>query len=271
MDPTLFASFEDADAAERAFTALLDMGVQPEDLSLVVNTYAPGGPPLRDQNGDMLAQYDPPVANGLDHMTVGYPREEDEGSDTLESRVGGGISTSTPDDAADRVNEMDDGQSVAEDQAYRENGRSYGAEQNHDVTEGALHGYFNTTEPDHATIGAISGPDDTPGPTYEISAIEVPGLGRVLGDGTLATLATGAAAATARGGGAPAKLAEYLVDAGVPQDEVDELAGSFDKGGAVLAATIRPGDAEGAQAEEVLYGNQAALVRTYTDIPEPNG
>lgn len=274
MDPTLFASFRDANAAERAFNALLDLGVQPEDLSLLVNDYANGGPPAGpsvdeiDATNDLDGVYDPAIANGLSNFAVGEARREDEGSFRYESQVGGGISTSTRDDSADSIDQMDDSQTVAEDQLYPESGRSFSSQEGHDVVEAATSGAFNTTEPETDTIGS---PLADPAPSIEVSSLRVNGLGKVLGDGILATLATGAAVATAGGGRPAAPVSDYLVDAGVPAEEVDEIYDPFRQGGAVLAATLRPGDAEGAVVEDTLDRFGAVAVRTYTDIPEPNG
>src|SRR5688500_16479919 len=114
MDPTLFATFKDADAAERAFNALLDFGVQPEDLSLLVNEYAQGGPPAGptldeiEATSDLDGVYDPSIANGLGGIGLGEIRLEDEGSHRFESQIGGGISTSTRNDSADSIDQMDD-------------------------------------------------------------------------------------------------------------------------------------------------------------------
>src|SRR5688500_5835502 len=115
MDPTLFASYRDPDAAERAFNALLDAGVQPEDLSLLVNNFAEGGPTT---SSDLTGTYDPAVGSALVDMTVGEAHIETEGSFVHESQIGGGINTSTREDSVSGVEEMDDGQAVAEDMIY---------------------------------------------------------------------------------------------------------------------------------------------------------
>lgn len=257
MDPTLYASFKDPDSAERAFNALMDLGVQPEDLSLIINENAPGGPPPGD--------YDPAIVTGLDNLVAAESGIEDEGSYTHESRIGGGISTSADDDAVASPDEMDDSQSASEDESYPASGVSFGAQESHDVMEAARTGYFNTTAPEaHAPNGVLE-------PTLEVSSMSVPGLGRVLGDGGLATLATGAMLASGVGGRSAVGIAEYLVDSGVPSNEAPDFGEPLQTGGAILAATIRPGDASAVVAEDLLVRHGAGLVRTYNDVPQPNG
>lgn len=263
MDPTLIASFNDPDSAESAFNALMDLGVQPEDLSLILNGDARGGPPP--------GEYDPAIVTGLDNLNLGETQAEEEGSYVHESRVGGGISTSGIDDSVASLDEMEDSQSASEEETYPEAGASFGAQESHDVMEAARSGFFNTTEPDRSTAGRLDGPDSEPTPTLEVSSMSVPGIGRVIGDGMLATLATGAMVASRAGGRNAAGIADYLVDAGVPANEASEISRPLQRGGAILAATIRPGDANGVAAEDVLSRHGAQILRTYNDLPEPNG
>lgn len=265
MDPTLFATFENASDGERAFASLLDLGIQPEDLSLVVHRFSAGGPAVITDGDELLGRYEPPTSAGLD-LTAGYQRKEEEGSYLYESSIGGGISTSEPNDAADKVDEMDDSQSAAEDMSYPANDRSNASQEMLDVAQGAA-GSFDTTAPDQPSIGGAARSDSS----IEVSAIEVPGLGTVLGDGSLATIATGAAVAASAAGAPPTGIEAYLADAGMPGPQAEEAAECFRRGGAVLTATIRPGDAEAASVEEVLYSSGAGAVRTYADVPEPNG
>jgi hypothetical protein len=269
MDPTLFAAFCNPGSGERAFSDLLDIGVQPEDLSLVISSKANGGQAI--ETSDRAVVYDAGSVNGLNNFVAGHQRIENEGSFVHESSIGGGISTSSRNDSVSGVEEMDDSQKAAEDELYPETGRPYSYQEAHDVAEAANKGFFNTTEPDEPTIGAIGGPDDGPEITFDVSSINVNGIGRVIGDGTLATLATGAAVAANTGGESAVGLSDYLVDAGVPSEEVDDFYAPFSEGGAILAATIRPGDANALTAEELLTRLGAAVVRTYNDFPEPNG
>jgi hypothetical protein len=260
MDPTYVASFDDAGAAERAFVSLLDQGVLPEDLSLIVNEYS--GSPAG------AGDYDLPAVNSLEGFAPGEGGVEEEGSFVHESQVGGGISTSSPDDAADSIDQLDDGQAVAEEQLYPESGVSFSSQEEHDVKEAATTGFFNTTAPDQRSLG---GNPSTPAPTLELTSLNVAGLGRVVGDGVLATLAVGAANARAHGAEPPADLADYLLDAGVPQEMVADLDATFRSGGGILAVAVRPGDITATEVESILERTGVNDYVICNDVPEPNG
>jgi hypothetical protein len=253
MQPTVFGSIESPDVAERLVGALLEAGVAPEDLSVVIkqrgSQSVEGGLPHLEESGAGMAMVDSGEGEpGL----YGNPRIQAEGSFTYESRVGGGISTSNADDDVSGVDEMDDSQAAAEEMTYPANAQSFSSQERFDVAQGASTGFFNTTKPGP---GGLSGPEPTNDflpEESELTSLIVPGLGLVIGDGNLATSVIGAGVATEAGGSPAAGLKEYLEDLAVPHDLAWMLASDFDRGGAVIAVATPPGEADSDVIQDVL-------------------
>lgn len=244
MLPTVFASFDNPEVAQRLLGALLEAGIAPEDLSLVIKE----GDNLRideaeqfEESGAGMAMVDSGEAAP---QMIGNPGGQTEGSYTFESQVGGGISTSTRDDSVSGVEEMDDSQSAAEDMTYPASAQSFSSQERFDVAQGANTGFFNTTKPGPEGLGVNPEQDDILPEESELTSLIVPGLGLVIGDGNLATSVIGAGVATERGGNPAADMKDYLTDQDVPNDLAWMLAKDFEEGGAVLAVAAPPGGAD---------------------------
>jgi len=178
MSWALYASFKNRDLAERTVGALLDAGVIPEDISLIA-------PTRESEPHELVVDYEPALmmvdAGMLGTAEVRYRSKsaEVEGSDVYESKIGGGISTSSPDDDVSAIEEMEDAESIAEDLIHPAKGRSFGSEEFGDADAFAKFGTLNQLRRHaHHTIDNIHG-------SSEISAFVEPGL-LILGDGPLA-------------------------------------------------------------------------------------
>ena len=252
MQPTLFASFQSGEQAETLVGALLEAGVPPEDISVVVaedgSANEIGEPHLAENPiGKIMAD------SGEGGATLfGHRAEQTSGSYVYESPVGGGISTDSPDDDVSGIEDMDDGQSAAEQMTYPQSAQSYASQERFDVAQGANTGFFNTTRPGKEGFGPAQPDDDNLPGESELTSITVPGIGLVLGDGALATAIVGAGIATERGGNPAADIEEYLTDQMVPKDLAWMLAKDFREGGAVFAVATPPGAANSEVIEEVL-------------------
>lgn len=249
MQPTVFASFQDGEQAERIVGALLDAGVAPEDISLVVATKngLGGGAQLSESMAGMAVVH----ATEGGSPQFGHVAEQTDGSYIYESPIGGGISTSTGDDAVSGVEEMDDSQSASENMTYPQSAQSYGSQERFDAAQGANTGFFNTTRPGPEGLGPSDMEENLPG-EGELSSMIVPGIGIVLGDGNLATTIVGAGLATEQGGNPAADMQDYLTDQFVPNDLAWLLAKDFREGGAVLAVATPPGALDSSALEQVL-------------------
>jgi hypothetical protein len=253
MQPTVFASFTDPAIAERMVGALLEAGVAPEDISVVVKgedrAFFEGGAGELGESGEGLALVD---ASESHTSLFGSPRVETEGSYTYESRIGGGISTSSSEDSVSGVEEMDESQEAAEQMSYPASASSYSSNEDFDVSQGANTGFFNTTKPGPEGLG--SQPDVEPLVTGEsdLTSLHVPGLGTVIGDGALATEVIGAGMATERGGNPAATMQDYLIDQAISRDQAWLLANDFEQGGAVLSVAVPPGTLDADAIQQVL-------------------
>ena len=112
MTTILYAGYESFENAERVFGELLELGVPPEDMSLVCSFKRRSPQALEDA----LKMVDSGQVH-FDEVRLGPGRFEAEGLEGLESSVGAGIATSTYDDDVSAVEEMEDAQDVAENLA----------------------------------------------------------------------------------------------------------------------------------------------------------
>ena len=234
--------------------ALLEAGVAPEDLSVVIRN---SGHFSFGESQMGLKMVDSGEAGTA---LYGHPNLEKEGSFYYESQFGGGISTSTPDDDVSKVEEMDESQEESEDLSYPAGERSYSWQEESDVERAAQTGYFNTTDPGAGGLNGRKPLENLPGMS-ELSAITIPGMGLVIGDGALATVVVGAGVASEAGGAPPAGIHDYLEDQGVPNDIAWLLARDFELGGAVLAVASPPGAVDSDILQTVLESNGANNVQ----------
>jgi hypothetical protein len=233
MQPTVYASFQDPVTAEELVGALLDEGVSPEDISLIAHSRHSS---RFRQAPEALEVVD---AGETKEEMIGNPRLEKEGSFRYESSVGGGISTSSREDSVSSVDEMDNGQEVAERMSRPVRGLSYGSEEALDIAEAAVTGFFHTTKPEgQPDFAGENEPAEPFSEADELDPIVVPGVGLVMGGGVLATDVLGAGVAVERGGDLPASLANYLVDQQVRGDIAALMIEDLDGGGAILAVAL---------------------------------
>ncbi|RYG34882.1 hypothetical protein EON81_14325 [bacterium] len=227
-----YATFSDADNAERAIGALLDHGVLNSDLSLIrsaadntaVVAQTPGesdGVYARSENDPALGHpnYADPLAPAPAHVET--------------------IPAHTVDNA--RLND-------AEDEAK--------------------HG-ISTTTPADAGAGAIKGTawGVGLGAVAALAALFVPGVGLVVGGGALAA-ALGTAAATAGAGAATGAVVGYLKDQGLEEHVANEYGTLVGAGGTLIAVSLPSGSCSELEGQEVLekYGatnQQVAAHRAY--------
>lgn len=259
MLPTVFGSYTDAERAKILVGALLEAGVAPEDMSVVIHTN--GSPAIEDgprhleESEAGMAMVDSGEAQV---PQFGHERIQTEGSYIYESKIGGGISTDTPDDSVSGVQDMDDGQEVAEEMIYPASAQSYSSQERFDVAQGADTPFFNTTDPGPESLGLEDTGEDQAGfADFGLTSLIVPAIGLVLGDGALATEAMGAGLASEKGGTSAATLQDYLQDQNVPRDIAFMLAKDFEEGGAVVAIAAPPGAADSQLIQDVLERNGA--------------
>ncbi len=240
MQPTMFGSYSRKEAAEMLLGALLEAGVAPEDMSIVVRMEGNSDGAEVEAQGKMM------VDTGQTHAPMyGHVARETEGSQVYESRIGGGISTSSPDDDVSSVEEMDESQDASEQMTYPESQTSYSQMEDKDVNRAADLGFYDLSNPGVNSLGlSDTGEDELIAFSDEVSSVVLPGFALVLGDGMLATSLLGAGLANAVGGQPAARLQDYLEDQLVPHDLAFLLAKDFEEGGAVVAIASPPGGLE---------------------------
>lgn len=273
----VIATYKNPHDAEQAAGRLLESGAEPESISMVVD---PGfaeklvhmdreDAPLYLEND--LATTEPgdrTVDLGQTRDKVYYPAR-DIGTSTdfvetdkpiiHESPIGGGISTATPDDDVSGVEEMDDGQSVAEDLLYpggpvdrRE------AELGHDLDD-MDDEYVSATDVTDSTRGDKNdstikglGGGTAVGTLAALGYYTVPGIGFALGGGGLAeTIGSSEYEA--------GDLLTMLRAAGVPPVAAAECVEAFEKGGAVVCVEAPSGDASESEIQRALKERASTL------------
>ena len=262
MTWVLFSGYEDCEDAERAFGALLELGIASEDLSLVARTERSGEVGRRK-----AARLVDSGQAHLEELRIGPTGREAEGIEGIESAIGGGIATDSFDDDVSRIEEMDNAQDVAERVAEPLQDRWYGMEDLEDAERFSSHGTIDATRPDAPGFG------DPPPRRQALErpfSNEVLGNVLILGDGPLATEML---AAEVRGPRPDPVLAlkASLHRVGVAACEAVELAQMFQKGGAVLAVTQSPGRVPLSKVEGLLEGTGAKATRSFVKREDKRG
>ena len=106
MHPLVIAQFPSEELGHLAYADLLETGLTSTDLSLVLLSPEERGKPHFNGHSPELS-----ISSALGLGAL--PRKEAEGSFIYESHVGGGISTSKPEDDVSSVDELDESQEVA--------------------------------------------------------------------------------------------------------------------------------------------------------------
>ena len=243
---TFYAVFNDPGKARLAVMALLDQGVPTDDISLVARGSAAafGRAPTPDQTGAQPMADTTSFVNAPDDPVIDELAPEGSISEikyqAKESPIGGGISTITSDDEIDTVDESDDSQWLAEDDKEPGISPSQGDQEVHDLELAVNTGFPNKP------IGLEQFPKSSV-PAIEdlersLETIDVPGFGVVIGSGTLAT------AVLDYGDGDPTddvpEMMKYFREEGVPDELAHSYIDSLDKGQAILAVGLVPGEIE---------------------------
>lgn len=248
---TIFASFADDQDAEKAAGALLDNGIAAEDISLVA--------PRRTGTVD-VAEHDRAVVQLNERMGTAFvsplvhemapamSRSEDP-FDTISSKangfeMAGGIPST--DAATD----------------YRQNLHQEPIDR---PTITAKTGISTTTGGD-AEVGAVKGAATGMGLglAAALAAVFIPGVGLVLGAGTLAAALIATAAATGAGAIAGG-VTGFLKDQGVPAEAATVYHDAFEKGGTILAVNL-PMTVKRADIEAILAKYGAQNIDQYGEV-----
>lgn len=273
---TYFACFGSREETLEAAGALLQEGVQPEDLTVVVDESErlDGRPAFAAVDDSLILENDLLIERTVDESSIDYARTTDPAlepavdlvaEDRLplhESIIGGGISTATPDDSVSSVDEMDDSQAAAEEMLYRTGLRDSREREEERDPEEAVSTGIQDFAPDQELGSGIHGEAEGTG-TGELAALlpaAVPGVGVVMGDGFLATsLLDAANEAGGRG------LVPLLVDQGLPEDEAVRYAAAVASGGGLVAVSLDVGNVEQAVVQERLLVYSPRYSGAYID------
>jgi hypothetical protein len=250
MANTIYSSFVDPSAAEKAAGALLDYGARAEDISLVRS--------VRELDGRV--RVDPLIASSSG---------QDLTNKALDDPAGIGRSTATYSDTGHSetwAGEHNDYGEETERLGYTGSASAEKHEQNdtfgdqiHSLTDferEAKEGISTTTIGD-AELGAVRGLGWGAGigVLAGLASLTVPGVGLVIGGGALAT-AIGGLVATAGAGAIAGAVTGYLKDQGVDEHVAARYEESVHRGGAILAVTLPTGQVDETMARHIVekYG-----------------
>lgn len=224
-----YAAFPDTVKAEMMVRYLLDDGMELDDISLVVPNDIDIEASAPQSVGDasfFVGRSDDPVHDLVDERTPEADYEAEE-----VSPVGGGISTSDTGSDVEMVDEMDESQSVAEDEMYPRGDASHSRHELDDLDLAVRTGFPTPVTPIDSDFARGSTDADR-----SLEPIRVPGLGTIIGGGDLATAAFDWAGK--KGNPDASSLLTYLQDEGVPPATANELLGEFANGGAIMAVAL---------------------------------
>lgn len=223
----LYAHFASTEQAETALANVLDLGVAPEDVSLVALA---GERSVNEARLEIESR-----RTHAEELRYGFVRAESEGRDEFESAVGGGISTSEPEDAVSGVEEMDDGPDVAEDLTEPVRQEYFGTEDLEDVDRLAERGTIDSTRPTGEGFDSVTLPYSASSEDDGLS-VEIRGGLMIVGDGALATQLL-----VMELNGHPEDpsdaVKQSLYKLGVAPPEAIAMGGQIEVGGAVLAVS----------------------------------
>jgi hypothetical protein len=224
MGTTIYATFQDSDAAERAAGALLDYGVRPEDVSLV------------RRRGDDAGIESPADAAAM----------EDRAAQSAASTDG-----------------YKPGASRANDERYDNLGSLNREEDDYDSELAAKSGITPTTAAD-AAAGAIKGAGVGlgVGAVAVLVSIFVPGFGLIAGGGALATALAGAVATTGAAAVAGG-VTGYLKDQGMDSHVAEHYADAINVGGALISVAVPSGTVDESTVRSIFDKYGAAHVTNF--------
>lgn len=244
MATTIYASFNDIEQAEKAAGALLDRGVNKEDLSLVAN----GGYREAREQPITAEYYTTPSVNTFAATPSFEPSLEQPAGYPIEQLP---RSASTTVVSGERYNNV----TLASDAVEYVDGSQ---------AESVAKAGITTTTAEDAGAGAVKGTEIGLGIGIlaGIASLIIPGVGLVIGGGALA-IALGAAALTTGAGAAVGGIVGYLVDQGVDETNALRYKRSVEAGGALVAITLPSNGVDLQEAELVLSKYGAVDITTY--------
>lgn len=238
-------------------SALLEEGVRPEDLSIVVDesvservmgTNSSNGFPRVER--DLLTGDD--ENEDLDYASTGNPEMERAADNSLdphvplyESEIGGGISTASPSDSVSSIEEMDESESVAEemmDPLGTLDMRDQGSETPGLEDVPGKTSRFSSPTGIHGQEAGVG-----VGLLAALMPAVVPGVGLVMGDGPLASDLLAEEDKAIDEGVGP-----FLRAQGLEEPEITRFESALASGGGILEVTAASGEASGRQVKEVL-------------------
>lgn len=257
---TYYATLPTWEEAKLTTEELVDGGVRPDDLSLLIRTGKLGKKgEIREFSGSvgdasyLVGREDDPSRDRL------APPHEDIGNYTSTdmSRLNP-IDTSNKATDVDSVDQMDDSQNEVEFMISPHDGISHSAHEKDDLALAVLTG-FPTASSNFAE--EPSDPFTLQEESEEgLEVIEISGVGLVIGGGALAT------AALDLGVQGNACLVKFLVEEGVPEEIAETLQKDFEAGQAIIAIEITPGKLDEAAVEEIVERHGATNGELY-DAP----
>ena len=250
-------SVADAEHTLELASALLDEGVLPEDISIIVDesvsdriSGSTNGSGVQRIERDLLTADD--EDDEMDYASSGNPEMDPSYDSSLnphvplyESEVGGGISTASPSDAVSAIEEMDDSESVAEemmDPLGTLDFRDQNAETPSLEDLPGKTSKFSTPTGIHGQEAGVG-----VGLLAALMPAVVPGVGIVMGDGNLASDLLGEEDRAIDEGVRP-----FLLAQGLPEGEATQFEATLASGGGILEVTAASGQASGHQVRGVL-------------------
>lgn len=237
MANTIYASFIDADQAERAAGALLDFGARSADVSVVryhavdppEATYAPPGT-TGTLTGSQLTTPHDPLSDAHAYAVKSHTHHDESTTDPVT-----GLTTAYV--------APDSNQAVTTDERMS--------------PEAEAKFGISTTTPADAAAGAAKGSvvGLGVGAAAALAALLVPGIGLVVGGGALAVALAGMAASAGAGAAAGA-VTGYLKDQGLDEHAATHFSSTVSGGGALLAVTVPSNTLDETEARHILdkYG-----------------
>lgn len=229
---------------------IMDEGILVDDISVISTGGTRGGEDLAPALTDATDYVGAPDEVDLDEQPTRHANVLRHAFD--ESSVGGGIATSSPDDAISSVGESDESQERAEDDSMPHLTEEMGEELERNQ---ALRSGFATdvqVEPDTLALAGTA-PDARKG----LGSMTVSGVGTVMGGGDLAT-----AALSDSDDGSYPSINEFLREKGVKRATAEALMRDFRSGGSILAVALSGGMGQANRLEELALAMGAKTAET---------
>jgi hypothetical protein len=248
-------SVSDAEHTLELASALLDEGVLPEDISVIVDesisekiSGTSNGNGVQRIGRDLLTDDDRDInyaGTGNPEMDPSFENSLEPEDPLYESEIGGGISTASSSDSVSGVEEMDDSQSASEemlDPLGSLDFRNQGMETTGIDDVPGRTSSFSTPTGIHGQEAGVG-----VGLLAALMPAVVPGLGLVMGDGPLASDILAEEDKAIEEGVTP-----FLKAQGLEEGEATRFEAALAAGGGILEVTAASGQASGRQVHDVL-------------------